>query len=612
MIEKIFAKASDIKVDWHALLQAGGQRIKNELVRSPIKDQCEFMLKSKSFKNLKIKLGQVMDSWSSNKELVELLKGDIFKYVNEENIDAIVRMAKISDNNKRPIYWDSLEEFARAINSKNKEFAIKMAEKKNLEGHFVERLYPSHIFEYTGLSDALQHKFIGVSDEKILDYIKKVNLNADSPNTVINNLKKANNLLDVYHTFNNNYSHIDSECRFSLADYRYSSVSTQNYYRFVQKHPESISGGKNELIKSGGKFEEAFRHEERLERMKKYCEENTNDEFSNYFYNKYYLESELIQDKELRKMCSGINDKYGVKVFLSHGNPDDVLALKYIDAELSEWERASEGAAKKPPIIDLSTINTLYIDNKAACEKGKAQGCAKASTTKAISANGGNSLISSLRHEMFHINDTKLGKNIPPEYDLDKIMPKKVEIRDVEKIWVPDVDSAPYGEEFSYAGLSTDEFKYALNNTKEYGAVASEGAMRGYSSGFKQMLIDFGAPEWIFDLMPKDELIYKIKSGHEWSLNAQRLINKIKSGHEWSLNAQGFNEVGFRQSKRSEVDLWQSKSKEAFLTGKDKKVNEVAKVMNNNIMNGNKKQKPNESIVKLFKNENKKKDFFKE
>ena len=49
-------------------------------------------------------------------------------------------------------------------------------------------------------------------------------------------------------------------------------------------------------------------------------------------------------------------------------------------------------------------------------------------------------------------------------------------------------------------------FPYAYQNTEEFIAVASEGDMSQYSPEFKQLLVDFGMPSWVFNMKPKSTM----------------------------------------------------------------------------------------------------------
>ena len=111
------------------------------------------------------------------------------------------------------------------------------------------------------------------------------------------------------------------------------------------------------------------------------------------------------------------------------------------------------------------------------------------------------------RHEMTHTNDlTKQGHTIPEKYDLKSIFPKKPLIRNGKPavktngtpVTIPDVDPKTNKIiiELKKAGVAEYDAIYAMNNPAELIAVASQGDMSLYSSEFKQMLVDFGMPEW--------------------------------------------------------------------------------------------------------------------
>lgn len=383
------------------------------------------------------------------------------------------------------------------------------------------------------LKNEINCKNQNISDSKIVEYIKKNNSESASSST----LEKLNDVLDVYHTFNEKYSCIGSWGFLP---------KNQEYYQYVKKNPSVFPGGKEKLLsqfkdsieasefksksfidrlksfcrkktnhvlnkkellsQSKGLIEAIdFRNESRLDRLKAFCMENPNHELANHFYNEYYLKSDLVQSN-LKEKCSEINKKFGVKVFLSSNYSQNESILNYIEKELAELERASEGQVKKLDVLDLSTINKGYIDDNAAHGCGKSGGYGEGNK---ISLKGSkfSNVSSAFRHELTHIYDTKNGSGISKQY-IREIMPKKEILNDnLDIVSVLDFDKCKYVEEFYNAGISQKYVQYAYTNPKEFIAVASEGDMSKYSPEFKQVLIDFGMPEWMFKMRPKDETV---------------------------------------------------------------------------------------------------------
>lgn len=108
-----------------------------------------------------------------------------------------------------------------------------------------------------------------------------------------------------------------------------------------------------------------------------------------------------------------------------------------------------------------------------------------------------------MRHELTHTNDLKQG--CVDAMKINKIMPKKYIIEDDGAITETiDIENCKYKDEFLNAGISEEHIHYAYNNPKEFIAVASEGNMAKYSPEFKQVLIDFGMPEWELNLAPNE------------------------------------------------------------------------------------------------------------
>lgn len=169
---------------------------------------------------------------------------------------------------------------------------------------------------------------------------------------------------------------------------------------------------------------------------------------------------------------------------------------------MNNGKKASNGAAKIPPVVDFSSVKTNWYDTSAAYGQGAAGAYSEPNYkgSLAFSSMDIPTVSRSLRHEMTHTNDLKLGQNIPAKYNLDEIMPKKAANINGRTVMVPDIENCKYVDEFRAAGLTEDRIPYAYNNTKEFIARAAEGDMSKYSPEFKEMLIDFGMPEWMFNM----------------------------------------------------------------------------------------------------------------
>ena len=92
-----------------------------------------------------------------------------------------------------------------------------------------------------------------------------------------------------------------------------------------------------------------------------------------------------------------------------------------------------------------------------------------------------------LRHELTHTNDLKRIKNFDDDFvykENDNIVAEK----------------SKYYDEFVKIGINKSHISYAYNNPKEFIAVAAEGDLTLCSPEFKQQLIDFGMPEWMFKI----------------------------------------------------------------------------------------------------------------
>ena len=242
---------------------------------------------------------------------------------------------------------------------------------------------------------------------------------------------------------------------------------------------------------------------------KKYIKQYPNSEMSDHLYNKYAL-NRFHKSPELTQQLIDINKTYGVKVFVpsQYSAKRMKQSLEYVAKELDNWKSASNGTAKMPPIIDFNTAKVSWYDSGSAYGQGASSAYSeKVTGSLSFHDMDKNTISRSIRHELTHTNDlTRVGIKIPEKYNLDEIMPKKTIIKNGKEVKVPDFENCMYVDEFRAAGLPENRIAYAYNNPAEFIARASEGDMSKYSPEFKQMLIDFGMPEWMFKMQPKDAM----------------------------------------------------------------------------------------------------------
>jgi len=254
--------------------------------------------------------------------------------------------------------------------------------------------------------------------------------------------------------------------------------------------------------------------ENRLYGIRQYMKQHPNSKISNHMYSKYLEElSTMGVDKSIIDKCKKLDSEYGCKVMVSADMKEVTEVMNYLDIEFDQWKTASGGQAKFPPVIDFSTVKSDWYDTGSAYGQGASGAYSEPSYNGSLAFPGMNesSLDWSLRHEMTHTNDLKHGGNIPPQYDLDKIMPKKPKLdangnpvmKDGEQVMVPDFENCRFADEFRKAGIKEGHIPYAYNNPQEFIAVAAEGDLSKCSAEFRQMLVDFGMPEWQLNMKPK-------------------------------------------------------------------------------------------------------------
>ena len=294
---------------------------------------------------------------------------------------------------------------------------------------------------------------------------------------------KVEDVIGVYNTFNGKYNYIGD---------KYDMPRFREYYKFLlQSNPEkakkfaaAIQDGN---IKLDDKDFVDFINEAKIDRLRAFVQQNSESRLCNYFYNEYYLNQSHISP-DLKAKCEKINEKYGTKVFLS--SDSEIEALEYLDAELAEWKKISGGEANFPAVFDFSKAKRNYIDDTSAHGQSRAAGYQN-DYERTIALDGLNydNMAYAIRHELTHANDLKKGVNIDPKYNLDEIMPHDANGK-------PIYEKCLFKDEFRNAGIPEMHIPYAYNNTKEFIAVAAEGDMSKYSPEFKQILLDFGMPEW--------------------------------------------------------------------------------------------------------------------
>ena len=239
---------------------------------------------------------------------------------------------------------------------------------------------------------------------------------------------------------------------------------------------------------------------QKVEQFVQYCKDNK-DEISDYLYSEVYLNSRVLAP-EVKSKCLEISESYGVKVFLEADidNFEATGLLNMLDAELNQWQKCSNGQAKMPPTLDLTITKADYIDNTSAYGKSRSAGFCESLFDGAISINGQRlASRTTIRHELTHTNDLKRLLDFPEGF----VVKNNGEI---------DAEKCKFYDEFVKIGIPEYHIAYAYNNPKEFIAVASEGDLSKASPEFKKQLIEFGMPEYVFDMEPPNSLDTKLSA----------------------------------------------------------------------------------------------------
>ena len=154
--------------------------------------------------------------------------------------------------------------------------------------------------------------------------------------------------------------------------------------------------------------------------------------------------------------------------------------LSTIEEDLSKWQKASNGQAKMPPVIDFSSVKAEWFERGAAGGYSEADFNGSLAFSPISKKNQSEEFREILRHEMAHTNDLKFNDET---IKFDEVL-----------------QSCNYAEELKNAGLSDFYINYAGTDKREFIAVAAQGDMSKYSAEFKETLINLGMPEWLFNV----------------------------------------------------------------------------------------------------------------
>ena len=360
----------------------------------------------------------------------------------------------------------------------------------------------------------IQELINGIKDKKVLDFVEDSLKQLEAKNSHLESEKYLQNvitpLLNIVHINQEDYVPLNG-----LETYQYRTFMKGN---FPDKWQE---------IKDKEYDSEEYRHfvtQLKYEKLFDYLSLDEHTPIDNYLYEEYYL-NKINLPESIKELCKDINIKYKVKVFLAdepsmrEKKEQEILdALKYADEEFRLWKEYGTEEAKFPEILDFVKAKKGYIDKTECYGQGAAAGYAINGYHKTIALGECTleRLQYALRHEMTHRN-TERFQNYEKRmtYNMDEFFPKVKKEIDGKIFEFPDIDKIKQRkeyQEFKNAGINEKHIPYAFNNTEEFIAVASEGDMSKYSDWFKEILLDFGMPEWEMHI-PKNK--YNINNKEE-------------------------------------------------------------------------------------------------
>lgn len=367
--------------------------------------------------------------------------------------------------------------------------------------------------------EELQFNLENIDDTKINQYIKDELERAkelDDPYLTgedrMEILTKLNRIADAYHTLRGDYTRYVKEKPITGDLEDPTPVEYLNFLRdtdpdTAQKFEEFIAqaqSGKQNTgdTKAQQNLVRDFLQVQKTEALQDVAAFSQKNEIVDYMYNEMYIKN-LDIPQEVKDKCMEISEKYNSKIFLSSKSEDAASEIKLIDQEYKDWAEATGGKAIYPRVLDMSTINKIYIDDTSAY--GSRAGGETQQMGAIIRLNGGTeaSIYHALRHEMTHLNDRKpLSPKARDEMNrlFAEISPRKTVRLGSLQLKKLDYENCKYKEEFLKAGIHPTHISYAYNSRDEFIAVAAEGDMSKYSPEFKEVLKKLGMSEDIFKL----------------------------------------------------------------------------------------------------------------
>lgn len=352
-----------------------------------------------------------------------------------------------------------------------------------------------------------------ITDVKIKDYVnrqlKKCEQGDFEPGELVNDvIQETNNVLDAYHTLNGDYTRYKKQNDIAFDEVSATPVEYLEFLRGAdpakaERFEKFISDAQNNKIgedirKNEKNLVKDFLASQKTEALKDLLAFTHDNEMADYMYKEMYIKKQNLP-KAAEEKCLMISDKYKTKLFLSAESSDRINELKLIENEFKLWDEASDGTARFPKVLDMNKINSSYIDNTAAYGSRASGELSQVGATLNLDGSTSAVINHALRHELMHLNDRhalsiRSVKALEPK--INEIMPRKTIVKNGKKYNVIDYDNCKYREEFLNAGINPKHIPYAYNSRDEFIAVAAEGDMSKYSAEFKQVLKEFGMPEF--------------------------------------------------------------------------------------------------------------------
>ncbi len=295
---------------------------------------------------------------------------DILSKINKNNSGYVMELVDAKYPNGNPKYGSSMISLVLPVRNSNWFDKIENKTIKEIRNKFeyLGKLDKKEDINDEFLAD-LDQRIGMIQNEKVKVYIEnslKEVLEKDRYDTFKTPkiFKEISDLADAINANKRSYS------IYKKSDGRVSSMANfQNFLKTENMTLDDVLGTETHSQDVFGNSLKYLKNDLRVENknygIKEFNKDYPNSKMADYLYEEIYLKKwlEKYPDNENVKnaveKAKIINKKFNTKIYFGNNrmsSADEVL--NYVDKELGLWQKASDGAAKMPPVIDFSSAKS--------------------------------------------------------------------------------------------------------------------------------------------------------------------------------------------------------------------------------------------------------------